>query len=88
MKPIQIIKGFIEIESKDPYMRSFMVATDDGPSRVNVWQAKNGTYTVGTHVNHPKKGPNQLFRRNCTRAQVMELLKKPRKHTGKGYRKK
>lgn len=77
--------GIVEIESKDPYMRSFLVPGDLGNVRVNVWR-KGSAFTVGTYMNHPKKGKTQLFRRNCSEKEVLELLKNPRKHTGKGYK--
>jgi hypothetical protein len=78
--------GLIEIPTSDPYLRSFLVMTKDGQCRVNVWSnKKSGLYTVGTALAHPKKGKTQMFRRNCTEAEVRELLKNPRKHTGKGY---
>lgn len=84
---IKVKSGIIEIKTKDPYMRSFLVSTDRGNARINVWHnKKNHLYTVGTHLVHPKKGANQLFRRNCTEKEVMEILKNPRIHTGKGYR--
>lgn len=84
---IRIKKGVVEIESKDPWMRSFLVPGDGGDVRVNVWSNnKDNSFTVGTYMNHPKKGKTQLFRRHCTENQVMAILKNPRLHTGKGYR--
>lgn len=83
----KVKEGIIEIESKDPYMRSFLVPSDNGNCRVNVWSNKrNHLFTVGTYLNHPKQGPTQLFRKNLTEKQVLELLIEPRKHTGQGYR--
>lgn len=81
----RVVRGAVEIESKDPYMRSFLVPGDLGNVRVNVWR-KGSRYTVGTYMDHPKKGKTQLFRRNCTEAEVRAILKNPRLHTGKGYR--
>jgi hypothetical protein len=81
----RVRSGIVEIESKDPYMRSFLVPGDLGNVRVNVWK-KGELYTVGTYMHHPKKGKTQLFRRNCTEKEVREILKNPRLHTGKGYR--
>ena len=80
-------KGIVEIESKDPYMRSFLVPGELGNVRVNVWES-GLTYTVGTYMNHPKKGKTQLFRRNCTEKEVKQILNNPRIHTSKGYTRK
>ena len=82
----RVKSGIVEIESKDPYMRSFLVPSELGNARVNVWKAKNGSFTVGTYLHHPKQGKTQLFRRNLSEKEVKELLKNPRKHTNKGYR--
>ena len=53
--------------------------------RVNVYYTK---MTVGTCMDHPSKGKTQLFRRNVTRNQLIEIMGNPRTHTGKGYYKK
>ena len=87
MKPKKF-KGFEEIKVKDPYMRTYMIETKDGLCRVNVYSnSKNSTLTVSTHLNHPKKGKNQLFRKGLSEQDVLNLMKNPRIHTGKGYRK-
>lgn len=86
MRNFRVRKGIVEIESKDPYMRSFLVPSDLGNCRVNVWRNdKNSRFTVGTALEHPTKGKTQLFRKGLTEKEVMELLKHPRRHTGKGY---
>lgn len=54
-----------------------------GGERVNIYLT---TMTVVTAINHPKKGKNQLYRKNLSYNQVVEILKNPRTHTGKGYR--
>lgn len=83
---IKVKSGIVEIESKDPYMRSFLVSCNGENCRVNVWSNdKNLRFTVGTSLNHPTKGKTQLFRKNLTEKEVMQILKDPRKHTGKGY---
>lgn len=88
MSRFRVRSGIVEIETTDPYLRSFIVATPCGRQcRVNVWRNKTGLYTVGTALAHPKKGKTQMFRRNCTEKEVRELLKNPRKHTGRGYQK-
>lgn len=85
----RIKSGLVEIKSTDPYMRSFMVATEDGECRVNVYSnSRDNTYTVATALKHPVQGKNQLYRKGLTEKEVKEILKNPRKHTGKGYRRK
>jgi hypothetical protein len=80
-------KGLVEIPTTDPYMRSFLVPGDRGNVRVNVWHnSKNHLYTVGTYMDHQKKGKTQLFRKHCTEDEVKKILANPRVHTGKGYR--
>lgn len=86
MKPkIRVKKGIVEIESRDPHMRAFLVPGEKGNVRVNVWES-GLYYTVGTYMDHPTKGKTQLFRKRCSLEEVMALLKNPRLHTGKGYR--
>lgn len=83
---ITVKKGIVEIESKDPYMRSFLVPHNGENCRVNVWSNdKDNTFTVGTSLRHPRKGKTQLFRKGLKESEVLELLKNPRKHTRKGY---
>ena len=48
--------------------------------------AFNGRFTVATTLNHPKKGKNQLYRKNLTLEEVFAIMQKPRLHTPKGYR--
>jgi hypothetical protein len=59
-----------------------MACYSDGSTRINVYLTK---MTVATCLNHPKKGPTQLFRRNVTEKMLTEIFEYPRKHTGKGY---
>lgn len=59
-----------------------MVSYSDGATRINVYLTK---MTVATCLNHPKKGPTQLFRRNVTTKELDQIFAYPRKHTGKGY---
>ncbi len=87
MSGFKVDKNVVEIESRDPNMRSFYVQGDLGGVRVNVWKTKHvGLFTVGTYMDHPKQGKTQLFRKNCNLEEVMKILKNPRIHTGKGYR--
>lgn len=75
------------VESRDPYMVSFVKPTPNGSVRINVWKNdRNPLFTVGTYLNHPKQGKTQLFRKGMTLQEVEALLVKPRLHTGKGYR--
>lgn len=86
---MKVISGIVEIKTSDPFMRSFLVPNDKENCRVNVWSnSRNNLFTVGTYLDHPTQGKTQLFRKNLTEKEVKELLKYPRKHTGKGYRKK
>jgi len=63
---------------------SFRINSDDS-ARVNVYYT---TRTVGTALNHPNKGKTQLFRRNCSVEDLIEIFRNPRVHTGKGYKRK
>ena len=62
-----------------------MASYSDGSTRINVYLTK---MTVATCLNHPTKGPTQLFRKNVTLQMLHEIFEYPRKHTGKGYYKK
>ena len=55
---------------------------DTDATRINVYYS---TGTVGTCLNHPKKGKTQLFRRNVDIDQLELIFFDPRSHTGKGY---
>lgn len=50
--------------------------------RLNIWLRRG---TVGTALNHPKRGKTQLFRKNCDIDYVRTIMINPRQHTGKGY---
>lgn len=41
--------------------------------------------TVGTCIEHPKKGRTQLFRRHVNPAMMRAIMQNPRVHTGEGY---
>ncbi|KAJ3076225.1 hypothetical protein HDU98_004838 [Podochytrium sp. JEL0797] len=51
-------------------------------SRVNVYYT---TGTVGTCMDHPIRGKTQLFRRDCSLADLAAIFADVRVHTGKGY---
>ena len=53
--------------------------------RINVYYT---TRTIGTALYHPSQGRTQLFRRNCTNDELIQILQDPRVHTGKGYKRK
>jgi len=59
-----------------------MASYTDGQTRINIYLTK---MTVATCLNHPKKGPTQLFRKNVDGRMLDEIFAYPRKHTGKGY---
>lgn len=54
-----------------------------GGTRINVYYT---TRTVGTAIDHPFQGKTQLFRRNCSASELLEIFKNPRVHTGRGYK--
>ncbi len=88
IKSVAAIEGYTQLVAKDPYLTSFVKVDEvHGRIRVNIWtNEKNETLTVGTCLTHPKQGKTQLFRKHCSIAEALELLRHPRKHTGKGYR--
>lgn len=63
------------------------------PVRMNVYWTKDSTLkwlnlTIGTAMDHPKKGKTQLYRRKINNTEFIKLLTNPRQHTGRGYQKK
>lgn len=50
--------------------------------RINIYYSK---MTVGTALDHPKKGKTQLFRKNVSKDILNRIFQDPRVHTGKGY---
>lgn len=66
-------------------MISFSKATQDGLCRLNIYITK---MTVGTSLDHPKKGKTQLFRRSVDKTLLTSIFKNPRVHTNRGYQKK
>lgn len=80
--------GYSVRKGKNPYV-VFCNRFDDQQNQIQVAvyfseKAHRG-FTVATAINHPKSGKTQLFRKGCSWGEVTELLKNPRKHTGKGY---
>lgn len=66
-------------------MVSFRKWFMDGlPVRINIYLT---TMTVGTFLNHPKKGRTQLFRKNVDLDLLEKIFENPRIHSNKGYSK-
>lgn len=61
---------------------SRMISFRNGSTRINVYYT---TGTVGTCLNHPKRGKSQLFRRNVDLVTLDQIFANPRIHTGTGY---
>lgn len=61
---------------------SFTKDIDGSPARINVYTTK---MTVGTCLNHPKKGKTQLFRKKVGRDLMDRIFENPRVHTKIGY---
>jgi len=59
-----------------------MVSFKKGKARINVYYT---TMTVGTCIDHPKKGKTQLFRRNVSMETLTKIFRNPRIHTQRGY---
>ena len=60
------------------YLLSFGKEND----RINVYYSK---MTVGTCLDHPKKGKTQLYRKRVGQLLLEKIFKNPRTHTNKGY---
>ena len=43
------------------------------------------TGTVGSYLDHPSQGKQQLYRRNVDESMLRQILNNPRVHTGQGY---
>lgn len=75
--------GYKEI---DHNIFSKSISFRGGPSnstRINVYYT---TGTIGTSLNHPRRGKSQLFRRGIkTLDQLKTIFSNPRVHTGGGY---
>jgi hypothetical protein len=74
------VDGLTEI-AFTPTSRLISFRSSDG-TRINVYYT---TRTVGTAMDHPTQGKTQLFRRNCTPCELLDIFKNPRVHTGRGY---
>lgn len=79
VKTLAASKGFKEVaDNKVSAVISFRRENE----RINVYHT---TGTVGTCLDHPKRGKTQLFRRDCTTESLERILENPRTHTGVGY---
>jgi hypothetical protein len=76
--------GWIEIAFKpENKLISFMKEVEPKKmARINIYYT---TKTVGTCLDHPKKGKTQLFRKNVSIQQLEKIFANPRTHTDKGY---
>lgn len=59
-----------------------LISYKKGDDRINVYYSR---MTVGTAINHPKKGKTQLFRKHVEIKLLEKLFINPRTHTGLGY---
>jgi hypothetical protein len=74
----------VEEISFNPTSRVISFQTSQGV-RINVYYT---TRTIGTAMDHPVQGKTQLFRRNCSNAELVTIMNNPRVHTDKGYQRK
>ena len=59
-----------------------------GAVTMNVhWNRKNNFFTITSALDHPKQGKTTMTRRFVGLRNAIDLLINPRKHTGKGYKK-
>jgi len=73
----------LEVSKRDEgRMVSFHHDQKCGGVRINVYYT---TGTVATCLDHPYQGKTQLFRRNQTLNDLVEIFADPRTHTGDGY---
>jgi hypothetical protein len=73
--------SYVEL-SLNEESRVISFRSQSGSARINVYYT---TGTVGTCLNHPKRGKTQLFRRETDMEQLDLVFQNPRSHTGKGY---
>ena len=75
-------------EKERKYLLTFTstLRNDGAPEPVKI-QVFFTTGTVATHLKHPSRGWNQLYRMEITTIdELEEIFINPRKHTDKGYR--
>lgn len=64
------------------YQKPFVSADQQFHIVLDGWPT---TGTVGSYLKHPTQGKTQLFRRQCTDKEMIQIFQDPRSHTGKGY---
>mmetsp|Transcript_13115 Transcript_13115/g.37386 ORF Transcript_13115/g.37386 Transcript_13115/m.37386 type:complete len:378 (+) Transcript_13115:238-1371(+) len=67
-----------------PFLPPMASYCKDG-MRLKFWLT---TRTVGSYIDHPRRGKSQLFNQEITMEEADQLFYNPRKHTGKGYHEK
>lgn len=85
---IRVKSGIVEIKTKDPYLRSFLVAGEEASHRVNVWSnSKNSFYTMSLTIVTVRGAKKQLYKSGLHEEQVREILNNPFEHFKKIRRK-
>jgi hypothetical protein len=74
---------WVEIDNQENIK---MISFVKGTMRINVYYGKPWRMTVGTVLNHPITGRNQLFRKYVRMPELRRIFYNPRTHTQKGYR--
>lgn len=74
------VYGWVAIPTRDMFASYRRKGT-----RINIWQDKFGTFTVGTALEHPIQGKTQLFRKRVSLKLLERIFEYPRVHTNKGY---
>lgn len=69
-------------ELMDDQANIAMVSFTKNRMRINVYHSR---MTVGTCIDHPKKGKTQLFRKLVSKNLLNKIFEYPRTHTGAGY---
>lgn len=69
-------------EEIDCNTTSKVISFRKNSTRINVYYTAG---TVGTCLNHPRKGKTQLFRREVSFEELESIFLNPRLHIGKGY---
>lgn len=85
---IKVVSGFIEIKTKDPYMRSFLIPGINENRRVNVWHNdKNSFLTMSVDVHQAYRSKKQCYKKRClTKEQVFGFLTEPETFFSPKYR--
>jgi len=76
------IEGVNEIEMTEEFIESRRVISFRNSLeqiRINVYYT---TKTVGTCLDHPRKDKSQLFRKNCTNLDLVEIMRNPQVYKG------